>query len=239
MKKSVCLFTFMTVFTLFISINSYAEGWKQDSKGWRYYLDNYNGPGGDYIKDNDSEIDEEKYRFDENGYMITGWWHNDYYDDWYYYDESGKMLKTSLAYKGVTYYFDPETGKCLNKDGDKVSEFVLAYRNWQIKHDKFVEDKNILNEKEDIDKLISIIDELYNLPSDIPQNYLYELEVKRKRLGRTKNILLYKKELIELSEQPEFNQAKMKEVMKKITDELYKEDEPYKEALFHNEYELD
>jgi len=77
--------------------------------------------------------------------MITGWWHNDYYDDWYYYDESGKMLKTSLAYKGVTYYFDPETGKCLNKDGDKVSEFVLAYRNWQIKHDKFIEDNYLSN----------------------------------------------------------------------------------------------
>ena len=42
--------------------------WKHNDKGWWFDLGD-----GDYAKDEQVEIDDQIYRFDSDGYMVTGW----------------------------------------------------------------------------------------------------------------------------------------------------------------------
>lgn len=52
------------------------------------------------------------YRFDANGYMVTGWYKDG--SDWYYYESSGKSAQGMKTVSGVTYYFSTEGKMCTN-----------------------------------------------------------------------------------------------------------------------------
>ena len=102
-------------------------GWKQDSKGWRYQK-----ADGSYVKgfaDLSWSQGTNKFFFDENGYMVTGWkyigdaWyffeksgamHIGWILDsgsWYYLGSDGKMRTGWVTYKGKKCYLEPVSGR--------------------------------------------------------------------------------------------------------------------------------
>lgn len=86
--------------SLCISMTAYAGNWMQDSTGW-WYQDN----DGNYPVNTWRLIDDTWYRFDENGYMVTGWFFDG--TNWFYMDPFGRMLaETWEAILGKRYYFD-------------------------------------------------------------------------------------------------------------------------------------
>ena len=82
--------------------------WHQDNIGWWYSTNN-----GSYYKDTLAYIDNNFYRFDERGYMITGWYLEEYratsgwlFKGWSYFDPvSGARLKGWQQIDGKWYYF--------------------------------------------------------------------------------------------------------------------------------------
>ena len=100
--------------------------WKRDNVGWWYSLNN-----GSYYKDQEAYINGKIYKFDNRGYMVTGWQYNEYnngdFHAWYYYDpvngdeKRGWQLIDGKWYylsefgarfgaqniNGKHYYFDP------------------------------------------------------------------------------------------------------------------------------------
>lgn len=80
-----------------IPISANAE-WKQNNTGWWYSEGNSYAMGW-------SHIYGEWYYFDSNGYMKTGWIHdND--GKWYYLDETGKMLSNTTTSDGYVLKAD-------------------------------------------------------------------------------------------------------------------------------------
>ena len=93
--------------------------WHQDNVGWWYSLNN-----GSYIKDRIALIDGKLYKFDERGYMMTGW-HKEDYDrrdargalekGWSYFDPvSGAKVQGWQKIDGKWYYLivtGPITGE--------------------------------------------------------------------------------------------------------------------------------
>ena len=80
------------------------QGWHEDSNGW-WYLDEY----GEYPRDCIRYIHGDKYLFDKNGYMKTGWYYkdiDDYGSGWFYFKNSGEMVKNEwLTISNKEYYF--------------------------------------------------------------------------------------------------------------------------------------
>jgi lysozyme len=220
------LFTVTIIFLVCIGFNSYAGCWKQDEKGWRYYEKKDDAPAGTYIKDTWETICKKLYRFDKDGYMTTGWWHYENSNDWYYFDENGNATQTDIEYNGVRYYFDPGSHICINPNGENVSEFSIKYPRWYVKYHNLADDSeyNSLTEEEQLDAKLSVIDEFFALPNEITEIYLKTMAYYTDKLANERNIILYKKELIALSKESEFNQAKMQEIMRKLADELAKAD---------------
>ena len=70
------------VFISSLSFTALAAGWEQDSRGWKYGCSCSDSPELYYPSNETFTIDDAKYGFDKDGYMVTGWWH----DDVYYYD---------------------------------------------------------------------------------------------------------------------------------------------------------
>ena len=114
---------------LLIPVSQAKADWHQDNVGWWYSLNN-----GSYYKNTEAKINGKWYKFDDRGYMMTGWqliWErNDsrwgiiknwsYFDPvngdqkigwqnidgkWYYFQHSA--LKGSQNLDGKNYYFDP------------------------------------------------------------------------------------------------------------------------------------
>lgn len=103
-------------------------GWKQDSKGWRYqHADGSFAKGYAYLHWSQGM---NKFFFDEDGYMVTGWkyigggWY--FFDkktgamktgwiydsgSWYYLGEDGKMVTGWVTYKGKKCYLEPVSGR--------------------------------------------------------------------------------------------------------------------------------
>lgn len=103
--------------------------WQRDNVGWWYSLND-----GDYYRDSEALINGKWYKFDDNGYMMTGWHLTEYkllrgqlvqnwsYFDpvngdkklgwqnidgkWYYLTSDG-ALKGMQQIDGKWYYFDP------------------------------------------------------------------------------------------------------------------------------------
>ena len=82
------------------SIIGFAKpGWKEDSKGWRYYM--MDG----YAKDCWMKDSGKWYYLDTEGYMATGWLELD--GKWYYMNPNGSMKTGWLSYKGKWYFLNP------------------------------------------------------------------------------------------------------------------------------------
>ena len=163
------------VFVSSLSFSVFAGTWEQDSKGWKYSYTCSDSPLPHYAQDDSLFIEDSKYAFNEEGYMVTGWW-NDAWGDWYYFNEDGKMRYEPLNEDGKTYYFD-EDGECLNSDGQAISQYELAIRNLAMQDIDLVSSIN-LSDSVDIEMLkahISAVDrltaEVNNLPKDIPNKY--------------------------------------------------------------------
>ncbi len=74
-------------------------GWKKTSKGWWYDL----GADG-YAKNYAYYIQGETYQFDDQGYMVTGWYSEDDYT-WFFYNNDGSMKRK--AWEG-NYWLDQD-----------------------------------------------------------------------------------------------------------------------------------
>lgn len=78
-------------------------GWQKGSKGWWYgYSD------GSFAKGL-TTIGSNKYYFDNNGWMKTGWIHATGNSDWYYFKSNGDMAKGWLQL-GKTWYYMNSSG---------------------------------------------------------------------------------------------------------------------------------
>jgi len=91
-----------------------AGEWKSDALGWWWRK-----ADGSYPSSQALRIDGKTYRFDERGYMVTGWATVD--GQWSYYKPSGEQAFGWENVGGTWYYLNPATGAMasgwLNLDG--------------------------------------------------------------------------------------------------------------------------
>lgn len=81
-------------------------GWKQDAKGWRYqHADGSFAKGSAYLHWSQGM---DKFFFDEDGYMVTGW---KYIGGWYFFDKKTGAMKTGWIYDSGSWYYLGEDGK--------------------------------------------------------------------------------------------------------------------------------
>lgn len=132
MKKNKLLLASAIVISLLTPMSQVKADWHQDNVGWWYSLSN-----GSYYKNTGAYINGKWYRFDDRGYMMTGWqpiaepnatslkkinW--SYFDPvngdqkiawqnidgkWYYLTRSGALVGEQYI-DGKEYYFDPVNG---------------------------------------------------------------------------------------------------------------------------------
>lgn len=77
--------------------------WMNDGAGWWWKIS-----AGGYAKNETLTLGGNVYRFDQNGYMLTGWV---YWDGvWYYHDDSGAQVSGWIKTDGNWYYLEPGTG---------------------------------------------------------------------------------------------------------------------------------
>ena len=88
--------------------------WKHNDKGWWFDLGD-----GDYAKDEQVEIDDQIYRFDSDGYMVTGWHKEE--AGWEYFTLNGQQIFGWASWNGSWYFLSPENGimqtSWINVDG--------------------------------------------------------------------------------------------------------------------------
>lgn len=96
MKKTVMGFiaAIVSILTIF---PAWAGEWQQDGQGWRYLKDD-----GEYAVNVLYLIGEDRYGFDENGYMITGWYEGS--QGWRYFYDNGICARK--AWVEGKYYID-------------------------------------------------------------------------------------------------------------------------------------
>ena len=129
MKKNKLLLASAIMISILTPMSQVKADWKRDNVGWWYSLNN-----GSYYKNTGAYIDGKWYRFDDRGYMMTGWqplaernatslkkinW--SYFDPvngdqkigwqnidgkWYYLTRSGALIGEQYM-DGKSYYFDP------------------------------------------------------------------------------------------------------------------------------------
>lgn len=85
-----------------------SAAWEQDDKGWKYNTSDSGKKR--YVRSEIKEIDGVKYGFNEEAYMVTGWYNfpdsNEYENTdeemyiyqahWYYFDETGALVTDNL-----------------------------------------------------------------------------------------------------------------------------------------------
>ena len=131
MKKATkCLLGGALVILLLIPVSQVKADWQRDNVGWWYSLNN-----GSYYKNTEAKINGKWYKFDDRGYMMTGWqliWERNesrwgiiknwsYFDPvngdkkfgwqnidgkWYYLTRDGALMGEQYM-DGKSYYFDP------------------------------------------------------------------------------------------------------------------------------------
>ena len=95
------------VILLLTPVSQVKADWHQDNVGWWYSLND-----GSYYKNTEAYINEKWYKFDERGYMMTGWQYNVINEGdsqgWYYYDPvSGEKATGWRNIDGKWYYLTP------------------------------------------------------------------------------------------------------------------------------------
>jgi len=114
----------LVIFLLALASQVKAD-WHQDNIGWWYSTNN-----GSYYKDTLAYIDKNVYRFDERGYMITGWYLEEYRDT------SGSLLKDWS-------YFDPVSGARLGEGWQQIDgKWYYLYSNSIARGKGFIDEKN-------------------------------------------------------------------------------------------------
>lgn len=99
----------------YVSEEEIVEGWKQDSKGWRYQ--NANGS----YKQNEWFIYNSKhYYFDNSTYCVTGW--KQISKNWYYFSSDGVIQTGWQQINGKWYY--------MNSSGVMQIGWVKVSGNW-------------------------------------------------------------------------------------------------------------
>ena len=107
-------------------INLQTDGWKQMPDGWyyakngellrnewinsgskRYYLHSNGKMAANEIVEIFEDDSYYTYRFDKNGWLVTGWYQEED-DSWYYYDKDGRVLGGVQTVGGSKYYFDTD-----------------------------------------------------------------------------------------------------------------------------------
>ena len=107
MKKNKLLLVSAIMISILTPMSQVKADWKRDNVGWWYSLNN-----GSYYKNTGANIDGKSYKFDDRGYMITGWQYNVYnggdYSGWYYYDPvTGEEKRGWQLIDGKWYYLTP------------------------------------------------------------------------------------------------------------------------------------
>ena len=79
------------------------DQWVYDESVGKYW---YHYSYGGYPYDTEKQIGKHQYRFDRDGYMVTGWYYDDSINQWYYYENSGAMISDGWQWiDGECYYF--------------------------------------------------------------------------------------------------------------------------------------
>ena len=149
MKKNKLLLASAIVISLSTPMSQVKADWHRDNTGWWYSLNN-----GSYYKNADAFIDWKSYRFNNSGYMVTGWDYHQFLlnnqktEGWFYYDPvsgeqqtgwkeiDGKWYYLSFggAYTGIRtidgkdYYFDPVN--CDMKTGWVLLDLGYPDKSW-------------------------------------------------------------------------------------------------------------
>ncbi len=84
--------------TYYYEYGSSINGWRMINGKWHYF-DNA------MVRNQSYPIGEDRYYFDQDGAMLTGWI-RDNNGDWYFADESGRLATGITSIGGVTYAFD-------------------------------------------------------------------------------------------------------------------------------------
>ena len=100
MRRKLIMLTAVLMMTGSMAITSYAA-WQQDEVGYWYVFDN-----GGYARSLIIAIDGVNYAFDQNAYMVKGWYNLN--GDWYYFDpETGAQVTGWKNIDNNWYYLDP------------------------------------------------------------------------------------------------------------------------------------
>lgn len=106
-SKFLMLVSVVLLFVLSLGISAtmpdqaYAGTWKKNSVGWWYKNDD-----GTYPKSTWQEIDDVRYKFNNKGYMQTGWIKDG--GKWYYAKKSGALATGWVKSGKKWYYLNPE-----------------------------------------------------------------------------------------------------------------------------------
>lgn len=91
--KTKKLYIAVILFSIYISIPTFAAGWKYENQNWKY-----KNQDGSYMKSCIASIGDDTYIFDENGWMISNTWvylEKEQKKVWYYCYIDGSIAKNT------------------------------------------------------------------------------------------------------------------------------------------------
>ena len=84
--------------------------WVKNPTGWWYDYGNHTWPSNEW-----KYLGGSWYRFNPDGYMITGWYMDPFYGKWFYLCEDGAMAVGWKQIGGIWYYFETRPGACAGR----------------------------------------------------------------------------------------------------------------------------
>lgn len=109
MKKRMVLLSVAALMTVSMAFPASAGSWDQDEKGYWYVNDS-----GSYARDQMMVIDGVNYAFDQQAYMVKGWYQQE--GNWYYFSpETGAQVTGWTQIDGKWYYLNPGNSGIMHK----------------------------------------------------------------------------------------------------------------------------